>query len=102
MSDIPAPTQNTTSIERHDRLQILLTEMELLQGRFDKYDDLIFRNREWVITVVVALLGAALTLSLPQLGVLASWVPALFFLKHQYGFRIGISTLIGTASYEMR
>jgi hypothetical protein len=80
MSETSSPTQTTTAMPREERLQILLTEMELLQGRFDKYDDLIFRNREWVITVVVALLGAALTLSRPQLGVLAAWAPALFFL----------------------
>lgn len=80
MSETLSSTQSTILLQREDRLQILLTEMELLQGRFDKYDDLIFRNREWVITVVVALLGAALTLSRPQLGVLAAWAPALFFL----------------------
>ena len=62
------------------RFQILLSEMSLLQGRFDKYDDLIFRQRSWMVTVVVATLGAAISLEEPQLIVLGGAVPVLFWL----------------------
>lgn len=58
-----APTAPTPSgltavpLSGEQRFQVILTEMELLQGRFDKYDDLIWRNRGWLVGVVVALVG---------------------------------------------
>lgn len=63
-----------------ERLEILRSEMELLQSRFDKYDDLIFRNRGWMVTIIVALLGAAITLHQLDLATLAAAVALLFYL----------------------
>lgn len=58
---------------------MLVTEMQLLQSRFDKYDDLIFRNRNWMIGLVTALVGAALTLKKEKLTLLAVIVAAFFY-----------------------
>ena len=37
--------------------EVLLKEMEFLQTRFDKYDDLIWRNRSIFSTIVIAIVG---------------------------------------------
>ena len=34
-----------------DRMKLIHLEMGLLQATLDKYDDLIWRNRSWMITV---------------------------------------------------
>ncbi len=80
MSELPAGTTIESTLTREERLQVLIAEMNLLQGRFDKYDDLFFRNRGWMVTIVVALLGSALTLEQMDLTILAAAVPAVFFL----------------------
>ena len=41
------------------RFKILLIELEALQARFAKYDDLVWRSRSWVIALVAAFLGWA-------------------------------------------
>lgn len=57
------------------KLEILKVEMSLIQGTFDKYDDLIFRNRNWFITIWAGAIGLAFTIKDPEityLGVLAA------------------------------
>lgn len=73
-------TQEPVLWEKKDRLQILVNEMNLIQGRLDKYDDLIFRNRGWTVTIAIALLGSALTLKKKELAILAIFVLLLFYL----------------------
>lgn len=56
------------------KLEILKIEMSLIQGTFDKYDDLIFRNRNWFITIWAGAIGLSFTIKDPEityLGVLA-------------------------------
>lgn len=53
------------------KLELIKIEMPLLQSRFDKYDDLIYRNRNWFITLWVACMGLSFTAKsaiLPFLG----------------------------------
>lgn len=61
--------------DEEQKLAILKVEMILIQGTFDKYDDLIFRNRNWFITIWAGAIGLAFTIKDPQityLGVLAA------------------------------
>jgi uncharacterized membrane protein len=39
------------------KFEILLEEIGLIQSRFDKYDDLVYRSRKWFITLWLALVG---------------------------------------------
>ncbi len=64
----------TEGLSGKDRLQILINEMNLIQGRLDKYDDLIFRNRGWTVTIIIALLGSALSFKKNELAILALFV----------------------------
>lgn len=73
------PEKPTTDLARPDRLEILKLEMELLQSRFDKYDDLMFRSRDWSVTLVVALLGASISFDKGDLAGLAIAVAVLFY-----------------------
>lgn len=73
-------TQESVLLEKKDRVQVLLNEMNLVQGRLDKYDDVIFKNRGWTITIAIALLGSALTLKKKELAILAVFVLLLFYL----------------------
>lgn len=59
------------------KLEILKIEMSLIQGTFDKYDDLIFRNRNWFITIWTGAIGLAFTINDPKityLGLLAAFL----------------------------
>ena len=47
---------------RTEQLEILKLEMGLIQGTFDKYDDLIFRNRNWFITIWTGAIGLSFTI----------------------------------------
>jgi hypothetical protein len=67
------------ALSRSERIHLLGLEMQLLQSRFDKYDDLIFRSRGWLIVVVVATLGAGISGQNPNLAYLASAVAAFFY-----------------------
>jgi hypothetical protein len=70
-----------TQLTPERRLDVVLKEMDLLQARFDKYDDLIFRTRGWAIAGVGALLGTAITASKPEVAWLALGVAAFFFVN---------------------
>lgn len=75
----PTETANEERLTRPERFEILKVEMTLLQSRFDKFDSLVFQMRGWLITIVVGLLGAALSLKKGQLTVLAAGVAVLFY-----------------------
>jgi len=69
---------------REERFEILKTEMALLQTRFDKFDDLIFRMRGWLVTIVATLLGGAIGLKRVQLATLATGIPILFYFLESF------------------
>lgn len=45
------------TLTKEEKLDILKLEMGLLQSTVDKYDDLIYRNRNWFITLWAAMIG---------------------------------------------
>jgi|ERR1700680_3475598 len=74
------------AIELSNRLEILKLEMQLLQQRLTKYDDLIWTLRGWAVTLTVALTSWAITkLDEPAAMVwilrLAAVIPALFWIE---------------------
>ena len=57
---------------KEEKLEILKLEMGLLQATLDKYDDLIYRNRNWFITLWAALIALSFTNNIkfiPLLGI---------------------------------
>ena len=48
-------------LNKDEKLEILKLEMGLLQSTLDKYDDLIYRNRNWFITLWAAMIGLSFT-----------------------------------------
>ena len=79
---VPTPTtyllQNVES-----RLNLVVQEMSMVQSRLDKYDAWIVRNRGWLITLVIALVGWAVTRErvheMDWLLIVAGTVPAVFW-----------------------
>lgn len=63
-----------------DRERALETEVQIIQSRLDKYDDLIWRNRAWLIPIWAGTIAVAITGQIPRLSigsvvlVLISWV----------------------------
>ncbi|MGI0119366.1 hypothetical protein [Zooshikella sp. RANM57] len=75
-----------------ERLEILKVEMGLLQGTFDKYDDLIFRNRNWFITIWAGAIGLAFTIKDPRITFLAVLAAVLYWvlegmMRQQYWYK---------------
>ncbi|MDA0143976.1 hypothetical protein GL177_09435 [Vibrio toranzoniae] len=78
--------------DNKDRLEILKVEMTLIQGTFDKYDDLIFRNRNWFITLWAGAIGLAFTIKDPRITFLAVLAALLYWflegmMRHQYWYK---------------
>lgn len=78
-----------------DRMEILKIEMHLLQGTFDKYDDLIFRNRNWFITIWAGAIGLAFTVKDPKLTFLSVLASLLYWflegmMRHQYWYKYAV------------
>ncbi len=76
---------NNLSVEHIDnekKFEILKIELQLLQTRFDKYDNIFFINRNWAVTIIVALVGAFFTTGNenPNLLVLATIVGVFFWI----------------------
>ncbi|PTY38706.1 hypothetical protein BGP77_11035 [Saccharospirillum sp. MSK14-1] len=74
------------------KLEILKVEMSLIQGVFDKYDDLIFRNRNWFITIWAGAIGLAFTVKDPRITYLAVLAAGLYWslegmMRHQYWYK---------------
>ncbi|WP_421705317.1 hypothetical protein [Alloalcanivorax xenomutans] len=75
-----------------EKLEILKVEMGLIQGTFDKYDDLIFRNRNWFITLWAGAIGLAFTIKDPGIIFLSILAAVLYwvlegFMRHQYWYK---------------
>lgn len=75
-----------------EQLEILKVEMGLIQGIFNKYDDLIFRNRNWFITIWVGAIGLAFTVNEPNLSLLAILASAIYWvteglMRFQYWYK---------------
>ncbi len=74
------------------RFEILKIELSLIQSRFDKYDDLIFRGRNSFITLWLACLGLSFTIKSLVVPWLAIGLSVLYWLlegmvRHQYWFK---------------
>ena len=61
------------------RLEMIIIEIQQLQGWFDKYDGLIFKSRGWLVTVFVAILGFVIDKSTPKLTYLLIGVAGFFY-----------------------
>jgi len=75
-----------------ERLEILKIEMTLIQGTFDKYDDLVFRNRNWFITIWAGAIGLAFTIKDPKITYLAVLAAVLYWflegmMRNQYWYK---------------
>lgn len=67
-----------------ERFELLKIELQILQTRFDKYNDLIWRNRNWMVTVTLGFVGwaiaqGALSATRPALLWVAAVVPLVFW-----------------------
>ena len=75
-----------------EKIEILKIEMSLIQGTFDKYDDLIFRNRNWFITIWAGAIGLAFTIKDPDITCLGVLAAALYWflegmMRYQYWYK---------------
>lgn len=75
-----------------DRLDFLKLEMGLIQQTLDKYEDFIFRNRNWFVTIWMGTLGLAFTIRSPTVPLLAAFAALLYWftegmLRHQYWYK---------------
>lgn len=74
------------------KLEILKLEMGLIQGTFDKYDDLMWRNRNWFITIWAGAIGLGITTNQSALALLAMAAAFLYWIiegtmRFQYWFK---------------
>lgn len=74
------------------RFEILKTELSLIQATLDKYDDLIFRGRNFFVTLWLASLGLAFTIESEAVPLLAIGLSILYWflegmMRHQYWFK---------------
>jgi hypothetical protein len=75
-----------------EKIEMLKIEMSLIQGTFDKYDDLIFRNRNWFITIWAGAIGLAFTIKDPDITYLGVLAAALYWflegmMRNQYWYK---------------
>jgi hypothetical protein len=69
-----------SKLNREERLHLLEVEMQILQSRFDKYDNLIHQTRNWFNAILLALFGAALTTRHPYLIFVGMPIAVFFYL----------------------
>lgn len=74
------------------KFEILKTELSLIQATLDKYDDLIFRGRNFFITLWLASLGLSFTIKSTVVPLLAVALSALYWflegmMRLQYWFK---------------
>ncbi|AOE50929.1 hypothetical protein [Kangiella sediminilitoris] len=79
-------------MENKEKIEILKIEMTLIQSTLDKYDDLIFRNRNFFITLWLACLGLSFTIKSTFVPNLAAFLSILYWffegmMRHQYWFK---------------
>lgn len=59
-------------LDDKERFEILKIEMGLIQGTLDKYDDFIFKSRNWFISLWLGAIGLAFTTRTPRVALLGS------------------------------
>lgn len=74
------------------RFEILKVELSLIQSTLDKYDDLIFRSRNFFVTLWLACLGLSFTIKSVVVPLLAVVLSVLYWflegmMRHQYWFK---------------
>lgn len=74
------------------RLEILKLEMQLIQSTLDKYDDLMFRNRNWFITIWMGAIGLSFTIHSTSVAILGALVAFVYWfiegmMRHQYWYK---------------
>ncbi len=74
------------------QFELLKIEVQLLQGVFDKYDDMIFRSRNWFATLWMATLGIGFSAHMPRMMLLAAALAVLYWIleglmRHQYWYK---------------
>lgn len=82
------PEENS-ELTADQRFEILMIEMQLIQGVFNKYDNMIFSSRNWFVTVWTGTIGLGLTANLPTLIPMAALLAVLYWvleglMRHQY------------------
>jgi hypothetical protein len=75
-----------------ERFEILKIELSLIQATLDKYDDLIFRNRNIFITLWIACIGLAFTIKSADITLLAAFLSLMYWflegmMRHQYWYK---------------
>lgn len=79
-------------INPEQRLEIIKLEMGLIQATLDKYDDLIFRNRNWFITLWMATIGLGFTIKSDLFPLFTVFLSLLYWIiegmmRHQYWYK---------------
>ncbi|WP_429234976.1 hypothetical protein [Aeromonas salmonicida] len=64
----------------NDKFELLKIELQLIQTTLDKYDDLIFRGRNFFITLWMSAIGLAFTIKSPTMIVTASMLAFIYWL----------------------
>ena len=86
------PEDVRLGLTSEQRLDLLKVEMTLIQGVFNKYDDMILRSRNWFITLWAAALGLTFTARVSAFLLMAAALAALYWvlegmIRHQYWFK---------------
>jgi hypothetical protein len=79
-------------VTKDERFEILKIELSLIQTRFDKYDDMIFRGRNAFITLWLAAIGLSFTIKSLTVTWLAVFLSILYWflegmVRHQYWYK---------------
>jgi hypothetical protein len=79
-------------LTKKERFEVLKLEMGLIQNTLDKYDDLIFRNRNWYITLWTGAVGLGISSQKVYLLFLAILLTVLYWfiegvMRHQYWYK---------------
>lgn len=80
------------ALTSQERFEILKTELALIQATLDKYDDLIFRNRNFFITLWIACIGLSFTIKSADVTLLAVLLSVIYWflegmMRHQYWYK---------------
>ena len=75
-----------------DKLELLKIEMSLIQSTLDKYDDLIFRGRNFFVTLWLACIGLSFTIKSDFVPLLAIGLSILYWffegmMRQQYWYK---------------
>ena len=79
-------------LKMEQRIDFLKIEMQLLQSVFNKYDDMIFRSRNWFVTLWMGTISLGVTIRIPVIILLASFLAAFYWtlegtIRHQYWYK---------------